>query len=325
MIVHQIFLKPMNTTLMIHGSDIHFQAIDQVEFSNQYLYAGQSLVTWSTMTEFWRSSLQNPLPILQQGRDYQLDIYYSSIPDQRLYIKVIFFNRYKERIDQKVFKQRSNILSVPKEAIHYQIELVNGGLESFCFYQLNLSLMEKYQNQFLLKDSDLQISNFINPNEQDHTLRIVFTEPRLSTVHSFDFAKLTKAQNIIQITNTRALAQLYLSKGQLDLRIVHLILQLITEYDVRQVSFIGYGPISNYACLKYRDQFLDIPTRVYLSKQNHPDYPLIYHQIAGFDDFATKKYSPHQTDCYYGSTVGESLMPDVNLENQLSTCPAWEE
>lgn len=325
MIVHQIFLKPSNTTQMIHGSDIHFQAIDQVEFRNQYLYAGQSLVTWSTLTEFWRQSLQNPLPILQQGREYQLDVYYSSIPDHRLYIKVTFYNRYKERIDQKVFKQRTNILSVPEEALHYQIELVNGGLESFCFHQLNLSLIENDQDHFFIKDRDLQISNFINPNGQDHTLRIVFTEPRLSTIHPFDFKKLLKAQNIIQITNTRALAQLYLSEGQLDLRIVQLISQLITQYDARKISFIGYGPISNDACLKYREQFLDIPTRVYLSKQNHQDYPFLYHRIAGFDEFAAKKYVPHQTDCYYGSTIGESLMSDINLENQLYTCPAWGE
>lgn len=320
--IHQLYLRSHSTDLMKYGSDIHFESIDNVTFENQHLYAGQTIATWSTMTEFWKTVMQNPLPRLIQNHEYKLKIRYESKPEKRLYVKIVFYDRYKERISQLVLKESVNSFEVPENTIHYEIQLINGGLVYFRFQQIELIPVQDSDEDNFLQEDDLLISGFINPDEQDHTLRLMFTEPRLSTVHPTDISLIPEAKNVVQISSSLALAHFYLVDNQLDQRIISQIRDLIQEYEVEKIDFIGYGPISNFASQLYSHQIEDIPAISYLLSCATASFPMSYRKIEGYERF--EKYSDaDQKGIVYYQPIENPITADVNTETSLTYCPSW--
>lgn len=321
MITYQLFLRNDNVELNTRGSKLCFQAINQVSYQNNYLSPGQTLATWTTMGEFWRLNMQNFLPRLQLNQKYCLQLFYQSEPVDRLYVKVTFYNRYKEQISQIVLKEKTNYFEVPDEIIHYKIELINGGLKSFDFQQLNLFQVADDESEYLLLEDDLTISSFIHPDEENHTLRIVFTEPRLASVNTVDWTKLPQAKNIIEVTNKLALSHFYLVDGQLDERIVQSFNELIKMYEVDKVAFIGYGPISNFASQLYASNIQQVSVKIFAAAGCEVHYPQIYQRIRGFNRFI--ETAGNKDIHYYGQKKVNQWLPDLNNETMLKICPAW--
>ena len=320
--IHQLYLRSHSTDLMKYGSDIHFESIDSVTFENQHLYAGQTIATWSTMTEFWKTVMQNPLPRLIQNHEYKLKIRYESKPENRLYVKIVFYDRYKERISQLVLKERVNSFEVPENTIHYEIQLINGGLVYFRFQQIELIPVQESDEDNFLQEDDLFISGFINPDDQAHTLRLIFTEPRLSTIHFADMAAMHNAKNVVQISSSLALAHFYLVDNQIDQRIISQIRDLIKEYEVEKIDFIGYGPISNFASQLYSQQIEDIPTSSYLLASATTSFPMSYRKIEGYERL--EKYADtKQKGIVYYQPIENPITTDVNTETLLTYCPSW--
>ena len=158
MIYYQLFLRNDNAGLNTRGSNVAFQSIDCVTYQNDYLSPGQTLATWSTMDAFWSMNSQNFLPRLHQNKSYCLQNSYCSQPEKRLYVKITFYNRYKERISQMMLKDVMNRFEVPEETIHYTVELINGGLKNFEFHQITLFPIEQSEAPFYFKEDDLYLS-----------------------------------------------------------------------------------------------------------------------------------------------------------------------
>ena len=55
-------------------------------------------------------------------------------PEQGLYIKIRFFDRYGSVIEEKVEKVKQFIFTYPKEAYTYEVSLLSAGFESLDFY-----------------------------------------------------------------------------------------------------------------------------------------------------------------------------------------------
>ena len=329
MCYYQVFLRNENIKLHTQGSEVHFHTIDNVFFQNMYLSPGQTIATWSTMHQFWKLNRQNFLPRLVSNQEYGIILWYTSQPEKRLYLKLTFYNQYKERLSQVVLKEEMNTFVVPDGTIHYSIELLNGGLSSFVFKQIILYSIMKTIDKKIVDLGDLLVSDFENPDETDDTLRIIFNEPRLACIHHVDFTSIQSAKNVIQISNVKALSHFYLNDGQIDDRIVDVVKQLIQTYVVNQVVFIGYGPISNFASQLYAKKVLEVPVEVYLARHANVYYPKIYQKIDGYNQLDTwlekeEKLSVGNSIYYYGEPIDNSFLPDMNMEEMLRICPVWE-
>lgn len=323
MIYYQLFLRNDNAILNTRGSNVAFQSIDCVMYQNDYLSPGQTLATWSTMDVFWKSNIQNFLPRLHQNKSYCLQNSYRSQPEKRLYVKITFYNRYKERISQMMLKDVTNHFEVPEETIHYTVELINGGLKKFEFHQITLFPVEQSETPFYFKEADLYISELIHPDEEIDELNVVFNEPRLASIHSIHWEDFPQVKNVMEIVNTNALAHFYLHDGQIDDRIVKVLREVINTYSTSKISFIGYGKISNFAARIYASSFNYFPINVYQSTEEGTHYPTVYRQIQGYDKMMQIAQEFNGTIIEYGRNIKSDWLPDVNTETVLRNCPKW--
>lgn len=323
MIYYQLFLRNDNAGLNTRGSNVAFQSIDCVTYQNDYLSPGQTLATWSTMDAFWSMNSQNFLPRLHQNKSYYLQNSYCSQPEKRLYVKITFYNRYKERVSQMMLKDVMNRFEVPEETIHYTVELINGGLKNFEFHQITLFPIEQSEAPFYFKEDDLYISELIHLDEEIDELNVVFNEPRLASVHGIQWQHFPQVKNVIEIMNTSALAHFYLRDEQIDHRIIKVIRELIDNYQMSKISFIGYGKISNFAARIYASSFNDFPINVYQSTEEGTHYPNVYRQIQGYDKMMQIAQEFNGTIIEYGRNIKSDWLPDVNTETVLRDCPKW--
>lgn len=323
MIYYQLFLRNDNAILNTRGSNVAFQSIDCVMYQNDYLSPGQTLATWSTMDVFWKSNIQNFLPRLHQNKSYCLQNSYRSQPEKRLYVKITFYNRYKERISQMMLKDVTNHFEVPEETIHYTVELINGGLKKFEFHQITLFPVEQSETPFYFKEAYLYISELIHPDEEIDELNVVFNEPRLASIHSIHWEDFPQVKNVMEIVNTNALAHFYLHDGQIDDRIVKVLREVINTYSTSKISFIGYGKISNFAARIYASSFNYFPINVYQSTEEGTHYPTVYRQIQGYDKMMQIAQEFNGTIIEYGRNIKSDWLPDVNTETVLRNCPKW--
>lgn len=318
MISWQVFLRNHQVDLMKFGVAIDFEAIDRVTYQDAYLYAGQSLATWETNTLFWKTSKQNVLPQLKQGKTYCLKIYTSTQPIQRLYVKVTFFDRYQEKMMDKTFKKDENIFVMPEDAFYYSIELINGGLTSMIFERLEVS--EVLDDNAIDKRGELEIK-MLTGHGESKSCQVIFTEPDMLSVAPVDIVSVPNEQKLIQLTNRQALSHFYLDDGRCNEDILEILREQVTDENIKKVQLIGYGPISNFASSYYADILASDKIEVY----HTPNQPLKlsddYQKVIGFDIFNqfTTKFSNIK---YYGHVDSSQPLFHITLPNQLANCPA---
>ena len=55
-----------------------------------------------------------------------------------VYIKISFFNRYGDIVEEKIEKTTEFNFSYPEDTYYYQISLLSAGFESMDFYSLSI-------------------------------------------------------------------------------------------------------------------------------------------------------------------------------------------
>lgn len=318
MISWQIFLRNHQVDLMKFGVAIDFEAIDRVVYRDAYLYAGQSLATWGTNTIFWQTSKQNVLPQLKQGRTYCLKMYASTQPVQCLYLKVAFFDRYREKLLEKTFKTNENVFVMPEEAFYYSIELINGGLTSMIFERLEVS--EVLDDNAIDKREELEIK-MLTGHGESKSCQVIFTEPDMLSVSPVDIVSVPNEQKVIQLTNRQALSHFYLKDGECNEDILEILREQVSNEQIRQIQLIGYGPISNFASSYYADILASDKIEVYHTTNQPLQLSNDYQKIIGFDVF--NQYTTQFSNIkYYGHVDSSQQLFHIALSNQLTDCPA---
>ena len=59
-------------------------------------------------------------------------------PLDGVYIKISFFNRYGDIVEEKIEKTTEFNFSYPEDTYYYQISLLSAGFESMDFYSLSI-------------------------------------------------------------------------------------------------------------------------------------------------------------------------------------------
>ena len=127
----------------MYGTQVFYHCKDHVSLYNPLITSGEILRSWSSSLNYQGSRTQVSLPLLKRGQDYQISMNFNCHPEQGLYIKIRFFDRYGSVIEEKVEKVKQFIFTYPKETYTYEVSLLSAGFESLDFYDFYIEEMNR--------------------------------------------------------------------------------------------------------------------------------------------------------------------------------------
>lgn len=127
----------------MYGTQVFYHNKNHVSLYNPLVTSGEILRSWSSSLNYQGSRTQVSLPLLKRGQDYQISMNFNCQPEQGLYIKIRFFDRYGSVIEEKVEKVKQFIFTYPKEAYTYEVSLLSAGFESLDFYDFYIEEMNR--------------------------------------------------------------------------------------------------------------------------------------------------------------------------------------
>ena len=140
MIINQredILWGDMGATYM-YGTRLQFWKDGHTSLSNQLLAPGEVLKSWFSSSNSQGSRSQPSLPLLKGNHRYQFTMNMTCYPENSIYIKLVFLDRYEEVLEEKVEETLSFSFVYPEDAYTYKVSLVTAGFESLDFYSFSI-------------------------------------------------------------------------------------------------------------------------------------------------------------------------------------------
>lgn len=305
----------------LYGSRLAFEG-RQVSFANRLMPAGTSLKRWKSKTNFQADRSQPSLPLLHQGKTYQLTLLAQAQPADTLFLKVSFFDILGQLISVTLLRDDDRQFTFPEEAFSYQIELVNGGCHSFEFDALVLSDQEQVR---------LDIQPEIYYRQGGDRLHVIFLEdPFQPSQQSHPI--LPEIGDVFLVADTKALAHHYMETDfsrELEAKLA----EASQAYD--QLVFIGYGPIGNLAALYYHERWAKSQAFVTDERLSLHDYDLALESIGSLSQDSIKSLLEQaridQTVTIYDQRPAQQtqalslVMPLISRLDRLAALPFLEE
>lgn len=228
----------------LFGSNINYIAPDCVEFENNLLPPGTEIRNWRSKMNFQANKMGNILPILSPEKQYWIKLNVKLKENESVYVKVEFYNRFNDLLDFKIIYGEDSFI-YPKTAAYYSIILVNNGVSNFVFQNIVLST-----NEFIEDIPGYTISNIKNYTDDSTELTVIFTEPMSREIQNINNKCLVNYKDVIIANSSLLDAHLYLEPGFQEY-LNNTIKNLKEKYEISNVRFIGYGPISNFSAVFY--------------------------------------------------------------------------
>ena len=118
----------------IYGSEVAFHAKDDVEIKNNLMPAGSVIKAWYSKTNYQSQRIEPTLPIIDGEGEYVLSINMESDIDDGVWVRLIFYDRYNEKIDQMIIRSREARFRCPMATYSYCMQLINGGSSYLRFH-----------------------------------------------------------------------------------------------------------------------------------------------------------------------------------------------
>lgn len=228
----------------LYGSKINYIAPDCVEFENNFLPPGTDIRSWRSKMNFQSNKMGNTLPILSPEKQYWIKSNVKLKENESVYIKVEFYNRFNDLLDFKIIYEQDSFI-YPKEAAFYSIILVNNGVSNFVFQNIVLSTGE-----FIEEIPGYTISDIKNYTDDSTELTVIFTEPISREIQNINNKYIVNYKDVIIVNSSLLDAHLYLEPDFQEY-LKNTINNLKQKYEISNVRFVGYGPISNFSAVYY--------------------------------------------------------------------------
>ena len=193
---------------------------------------------------FQWNKMGNILPILSPEKQYWIKLNVKLKENESVYIKVEFYNRFNDLLDFKIIYGVDSFI-YPKTAAYYSIILVNNGVSSFVFQNIILST-----DEFIEDIPGYTISNIKNYTDDSTELTVIFTEPIPREITNINNKYIVNYKDIIIVNSSLLDAHLYLEPDFQEY-LKNTINNLKQKYEISNVRFVGYGPISNFSAVYY--------------------------------------------------------------------------
>ncbi|MDT2459138.1 accessory Sec system protein Asp3 [Enterococcus avium] len=131
-----------------YGANISLLENDSIRFSSPFMPTGTPIKTWYSRTEFHSARKSPMLPILMNGKGYNIQVQAEFDTSDAAQLVIEFFNVNNDVIEKIHFKELDGHFIFPEEAISYNVQLVNKKHEFIIFKYLTIfsdSLKERYE------------------------------------------------------------------------------------------------------------------------------------------------------------------------------------
>ena len=227
----------------LYGSQLRFIG-KRVIFKNRLMPSGNAIKTWSSRSQFQANRILPELPLLQRGETYYLSFQGQTKPENSLYLRIAFFDRFQKEISFEVLKEGKSDFVYPIEAYSYSIQLINAGCTEVVFDALSLSDQAATQ--------DALPKGVLSPSEDKSQLTVLFLENARQDWLTLKERNLLGLSDVFVVADDKALMSFYLSED--FNRSLEKQLQIF-EKSYTSLRFVGYGPRGNLASLYYNYKF----------------------------------------------------------------------
>lgn len=278
-----------------------------VYFENALMSPSLVIKTWTSLTNYQAGRTQPDLPFLRRGQDYRLRLEAESQPFQTLYVRVEFFDRFRESLGFELLKQDELVFTYPDQAYSYDIQLINAGCRSFVFHQLLLESVE-------LSDTENHKEAITILNEaKGAPVHLIFSEK--DDVTDLPQIILEQLSNIIFIHDKASLEACYLdSDMQKKIR------KLLSQCPNKSRHLIAYGPRGNFAVAFYQERYPEWVGHVTSHHWRPEDYltssPVLAELTPFIVEHTVKKIQGSPDLCPYGSVIER---PELTFVGSLFT------
>ncbi|WP_314434322.1 accessory Sec system protein Asp3 [uncultured Streptococcus sp.] len=122
----------------MYGTNVSYSPDKSVRLYNPLLASGEILKTWFSSVNYQAARTQPQLPLLQRNQEYQLSLVFDCWPENGMYTKITFLDRYGDILEEKIEKVKDFVFTYPEESYTYQISLLAAGFESLTFYHFSI-------------------------------------------------------------------------------------------------------------------------------------------------------------------------------------------
>lgn len=324
---------PQNIFYYLYGTDLHRLQDGRISFKNIFVPPGTTLIEWHSKKNFQATRNTSSLPCLHRNKNYKFGFTIDSFPENTTYIKIEFFDFSGEIIDNVIVKQGDEVtVTIPAKMNYYCIQLVSSGCQEVIFDNIHIY---PYPSQ-MHSESSYTISRVFNKSYFSKTLYVCFVEPGINRVGSFDKDCLSTLENVIVVNSLDTNKMTYFRKD-LSEEIQHRIDDKRNREIIRQVVFVGYGPISNLAALFYAHVVIDsyalVTDEFYLLE----DYLLLMEGHEGIlvvnniRSLLLTRFNPSQVKCYSKRSQYQLCQPldylidksNLLLNIDMNTIETW--
>lgn len=129
----------------LYGSIVLYHSRDHVYLENTMVNSGTMIHEWTSSFNFQGNRLTPTLPLLKKGHSYRLTSQMTVQPQNGLYFRLIFMDRYDRQVGQVIEKNFDFTFTYPEDAYHYKVQLLSAGFQSVDFH--SFSIEEDYSEQ----------------------------------------------------------------------------------------------------------------------------------------------------------------------------------
>lgn len=240
-----VYWDNFSASSYLYGSIIKIKSKDNVYFKNLRMSSGKGINSWLSQANHQRYRHVPQLPMLKKGKSYKIYINAESIPENTIYLRIIFYDRYEKIISETVIRSNEDIFTYPEEAYSYKIQVMNAGCSELTFHYIELT---EYVDKFDKKS--FIVSDIINKNENLTKLNVIFLEPKQNKFEELDRSLLENYCNIILINSKIYNGHIYCYKFLFEE-----INNIFNQNGYKSINFYGNGEFSNVAAVQYKYLF----------------------------------------------------------------------
>lgn len=122
----------------LYGSIVLYYSRDHVYLENDMVNSGTMIHEWTSSFNFQGNRLTPTLPLLKRGYRYRLASHMTVQPQNGLYFRLIFMDRYDKQVGQVIEKDLAFTFTYPEEAYHYRVQLLSAGFQSVDFHSFSI-------------------------------------------------------------------------------------------------------------------------------------------------------------------------------------------
>ena len=131
-------LGDMRQNTFLYGSIVLYHSRDHVYLENDMVNSGTMIHEWTSSFNFQGNRLTPTLPLLKRGYRYRLSSRMTVQPQNGLYFRLIFMDRYDKQVGQVIEKDLDFTFTYPEEAYHYRVQLLSAGFQSVDFHSFSI-------------------------------------------------------------------------------------------------------------------------------------------------------------------------------------------